>query len=184
MKTRCEWVSEDPIYQEYHDKEWGMMPQTDTQWFEQLCLEGAQAGLSWLTILKKREYYRKLFKQFDIQQCSELSDEELEHFLLDARIVRNRLKVFSVRKNAFAALQIQQEYGSLAEYFMQWVQHQPKTLTLVKLADYPTSTQLSDSISKDLKKRGFSFTGTTIIYAFMQATGMVQSHASSCFLAP
>lgn len=184
-KERCPWVTNDPVYQLYHDTEWGVEKYTNQDFFEQLCLEGAQAGLSWLTVLKKRDKYRKIFHNFDIQSCSIMSDTSLELALLDAGIVRNRLKVYSVRKNALATIQLIEECGSLKCYFWNWIDHTPIDLNLSspnKSDDNPTSTPLSEQISKDLKKRGFSFVGSTIIYAFMQAVGMTISHSTNCFL--
>lgn len=179
---RCPWVSEDPIYIRYHDEEWGREVCSDRELFEQLNLEGAQAGLSWLTVLKKREGYRKLFHHFDIEKCATLTDSYLEKILLDKSIIRNRLKVYGVRKNAIATLQLLEEYSSLHDYFWQWIDYQPEVNCFKSLEDYPTSTPTSDRISKDLKKRGFTFVGTTIIYAFMQAVGMTVDHTVDCFL--
>ncbi len=146
-----------------------------------LILEGAQAGLSWITILKKREAYRELFHDFVIHKVAEMSDAELETILLNPRIIRNRLKVFGVRKNALAALHLIKEFGSLDQYFWRWVGHQTIINHWHKHEQIPASTELSKTISKDLKKRGFKFVGGTIIYAFMQAVGMVDDHLTSCF---
>ncbi|MDB9742071.1 DNA-3-methyladenine glycosylase I [Akkermansiaceae bacterium] len=179
---RCAWLSKDPIYIEYHDQEWGMEKSKDQDFFEQLCLEGAQAGLSWITILKKRDHYRKLFFHFDIATCATLSDEYLEECLQDKGIVRNRLKVYSVRKNAVCALNLIEEFGSLKQYFWQWIDHSPVKNHFSNIEDIPSSTELSAKISKDLKNRGFSFTGSTIIYAFMQAVGMTIDHTTDCYL--
>ncbi len=184
-KNRCPWVTNDPIYQLYHDTEWGIEKHTDQDFFEQISLEGAQAGLSWLTVLKKRDKYREIFHGFDVQSCATMSDASLELALLDAGIVRNRLKVYSVRKNALATIQLIKEFGSLRHYFWNWIDETPILLNLSscdQLNDNPTSTPLSEQISKDLKKRGFSFVGSTIIYAFMQAVGMTVGHSTNCFL--
>ncbi len=183
MPSRCSWVTNDPEYQAYHDLEWGRELKSDQQLFEQLILEGAQAGLSWLTVLKKRENYRTRFHAFDITRCASLSDEQLEAALVDKGIIRHRLKVYGVRKNAIAAQQLISEFGSLHSYFWHWIDHQPIINNFDSIADYPTKTALSDKISKDLKKRGFTFVGSTITYAFMQAVGMTIDHSSDCFLA-
>lgn len=182
MKMRCPWVTDDPIYQQYHDEEWGRYGTSDRDLFEALNLEGAQAGLSWLTVLKKREGYRNIFHHFDIQSCADLTDAYLEEALLNPSIIRNRLKVYGVRKNALATLKLLEEFPSLHAYFWSWIDGKPIQNTITELADYPSSTELSDKISKDLKKRGFTFVGSTIIYAFMQAVGMVQDHTTDCYL--
>ena len=155
----------------------------DRRHFEMLILEGAQAGLSWETILKRREGYRSAFKGFDPQFVARMSDRELESLLLDKRIIRNRLKVFSTRKNARAFLAIQSEYGSFDSYVWRFVGGKPKTNRPGSLRDIPSSTPESDALSKDLKKRGMSFVGSTIIYAYMQAVGMVNDHTADCFKA-
>lgn len=181
---RCSWV---PLegkddYVRYHDSEWGVPVHEDCKHFEMLTLEGAQAGLSWYTILKRREGYRKAFKQFDPSKVAAMTDEELEAVIANGDVIRNRLKIFSVRKNAKVFLAIQQEFGSFDKYIWCFVNgktlvNRPKTLE-----DIPTKTPQSDAISKDLKKRGMSFVGSTIIYAYMQAIGMVNDHMISCFL--
>ena len=182
--VRCSWV---PLegkddYVRYHDSEWGVPVHEDCKHFEMLTLEGAQAGLSWYTILKRREGYRKAFKQFDPSKVAAMTDEELEAVIANGDVIRNRLKIFSVRKNAKVFLAIQQEFGSFDKYIWCFVNgktlvNRPKTLE-----DIPTKTPQSDAISKDLKKRGMSFVGSTIIYAYMQAIGMVNDHMISCFL--
>lgn len=184
-KPRCAWVLQDkPDYAHYHDKEWGVPVHDDQHLFEMLSLEGAQAGLSWYTILKRREGYRKAFKQFDPAKCAKLTDAELEQILTTGDIIRNRLKVFSVRKNAGAFLTIQKEFGSFDAYLWRFVGGKPKINRPTGRGDVPVTTPESDAISKDLKKRGMSFVGSTIIYAYMQAIGMVNDHTRDCFLAP
>ena len=185
QKKRCPWLNlENKLYIEYHDKEWGRPVHDDTKLFEMLILEGAQAGLSWETILKKREVYRKAFKNFDIKKVSRLTDKYLEKQLENPDIVRNRLKVFSTRKNAKAVLEIQKDFGSLDSYLWSYVAKKPLLTKAKKLKDIPTKTEISDKIAKDLKKRGMSFIGSTIIYAFMQAVGMVNDHTTDCFRFP
>ncbi len=184
-KTRCGWVPKDkPDYAHYHDTEWGVPVHDDRTLFEMLILEGAQAGLSWYTILKRREGYRHAFKQFDASKCAKLTDNELEMILATGDIIRNRLKVFSVRKNAISFLAIQKEFGSFDAYLWRFVggaQHVNHRRTL---KDVPAQTAISDAISKDLKKRRMSFVGSTIIYAYMQAVGLVNDHVADCYLAP
>lgn len=180
-RVRCPWCGTDPLYTDYHDHEWGVPVHDDRALFEFLILEGAQAGLSWITVLRKRENYRKHFQNWDIAKISEMSDESLESILLDPGIVRNRLKIYSVRKNARVALEIQKEYGSLDAYFWGWIDGNQIINHLHTLGDAVASTEISDRISKDLKKRGMSFVGSTIIYAYMQAVGIVDDHLVSCF---
>lgn len=168
------------FYAKYHDEEWGVPVYNDTQLFEMLILEGAQAGLSWTTILKKREGYRAAFHQFDVACVANMSDDELEALREQPAIVRNRLKIYSARKNALAFIQIQQEFGSFSDYLWAYVNHQPITNHWDKFEQVPITTVISDAISKDLKKRGMSFVGSTIIYAYMQAIGMVNDHLRSC----
>lgn len=185
VKTRCAWVPEGkPDYTHYHDHEWGVPVHDDRHLFEMLCLEGAQAGLSWYTILQRRKGYRKAFKNFDPAKCAKLTDTELEHILETGNIIRNKLKVFSVRKNAKAFLAIQEEFGSFDDYLWRFVGGKPKINRPTGRGDVPVSTPESDAISKDLKKRGMSFVGSTIIYAYMQAVGLVNDHTQNCFLAP
>jgi DNA-3-methyladenine glycosylase I len=177
---RCSWCGDDKLYQHYHDSEWGVPIYDDRQLFECLILEGAQAGLSWITVLRKREHYRKVFRQFDVAQLSRFEDHQLEAILLDPGIVRHRLKVFSVRSNAQAYLTVQQEFGSFSNYAWAFVGGEPLRNRPRALEQVPAATALSTALSKDLKKRGFTFIGPTIIYAFMQATGMVDDHAYDC----
>ncbi|WP_133136737.1 DNA-3-methyladenine glycosylase I [Legionella rowbothamii] len=179
---RCAWVDENkPHYVHYHDTEWGVPVHDDIIHFEMLTLEGAQAGLSWETILKRRDAYRLAFKQFDPHAVVQMTDNELEGLLTDSNIIRNRLKVFSVRKNAQAFLAIQKEFGSFDTYVWRFVNNTPKINHPKSLKEVPASTPESDALSKDLKKRGMSFVGSTIIYAYMQAIGMVDDHITDCF---
>lgn len=180
---RCSWCSDDPLYIDYHDHEWGVPIHDDRALFEMLCLEGAQAGLSWLTILKKREGYRQLFFGFEIAECARLSDDQLEERLLDASIVRNRLKVFGIRKNAIAALALLREHGSFDAFIWSFVDGTPIVNRWKKIADCPTVSPEAAAMSKALKKRGMTFVGPTICYAFMQATGMVDDHMAGCWRA-
>ena len=181
-KTRCGWVGTGkPFYEHYHDTEWGVPVHDDGKHFEFLILEGAQAGLSWETILKRREGYRKAFCGFDPKKVAKLTDAQLEKILKDPGIIRNRLKVFSARKNALAFLEIQKEFGSFDAYIWRFVGGKPIINARKTLKDIPPRTAESDALSKDLKKRGMSFVGSTIIYAHMQATGLVNDHITSCF---
>ena len=179
--NRCEWSSSDPLYISYHDEEWGVPVHDDRLLFEFLILEGAQAGLSWLTILKKRDNYRKAFDNFDIDRIANYKENDLKRLLNDAGIVRNRLKIESAVKNAQGVLDIQEEYGSLNSYLWRYVDGRPKQNAWKSMADLPAKTELSELMSKDLKKRGFNFVGPTICYAFMQAVGMVNDHTTNCY---
>jgi len=178
---RCGWVNDTELYRAYHDEEWGVPVHDDRKHFEMLILEGAQAGLSWETVLKKREGYRKAFKGFDPEKVATMSDAELEKQLINPEIIRNRLKVFSARKNAQIFLEIQQEFGCFDSYIWRFVGGKPLDGQRQTLEDVPAKTAESDLLSKDLKKRGMSFVGLTIIYAHMQATGLVNDHLVSCF---
>lgn len=178
---RCQWCGDDPLYQAYHDEEWGVPVYDDRTLFEFLILEGAQAGLSWITVLKKREGYRKLFANFDAQKVARFSDAKLEKILTDDSIIRNRLKVFSTRKNAIVFLDIANHYGSFSNYLWDFVDGKPIQNTWRNPKDVPASSAVSDALSKDLKKRGCSFVGSTIMYAYMQAVGMVNDHTVDCF---
>jgi DNA-3-methyladenine glycosylase I len=177
---RCEWSVGDPLYQQYHDKEWGVPLYDDQQLFEFLILEGAQAGLSWITVLRKREGYRKAFNHFDIKKIARYTDARIEKLLLNPAIIRNRLKVQSTRSNARAFLEIQQEFGSFSNYVWEFVDGVPIQNHWKNLNQLPATTTISDQLSKALKKRGFKFVGPTIMYAFMQATGMVNDHTVDC----
>lgn len=181
-KNRCAWVNlNNPLYVKYHDEEWGRPVYDDRVLFEFLVLEWAQAGLSWETILKRREGYRDIFFDFDVQKCSELTDIQLEAFLKDERIIRNRLKVFSVRKNAQVFQEIQKQYGSFSDYLWGFVNNKQIVNHPKALSEVSVKTELSDMLSKDLKKRGMSFVGSTIIYAYLQAVGVVDDHTEDCF---
>ncbi len=169
------------FYADYHDNEWGIPVHDDRHLFEMLILEGAQAGLSWETVLKRRENYRKLFHQFDPKKVAAMSDEELEQLLLDARIIRNRLKVYGARQNAKVFLQIQKEFGSFDHYLWSYVDHKPIVNRWNSIKESPCKTPVSDRLSKDLKKRGMTFVGSTIIYAYMQAVGLVDDHCKTCW---
>jgi len=179
--SRCDWCLGSELYRQYHDEEWGVPQHDDQSLFEMLILEGAQAGLSWITILNKRENYRKLFCQFDYRKVARITDKRLEKILLDSGIVRNRLKVFSSRTNAQRFLEVQNEFESFDNYIWQFVDGKPIRNRFKKMADVPASTDISDAMSKDLKRRGFKFVGSTICYAYMQAVGMVNDHLISCF---
>lgn len=179
--VRCGWAMHTELERDYHDTEWGVPLHEDRALFEFLCLEGAQAGLSWRTILAKRDHYRDAFEQFDIARCAKLTDARLERLLTDPGIVRNRLKVYSVRDNARAALEAIAEYGSLDAFLWSFVDGEPVLNAWKTMREAPTHTPASDRMSKTLKKRGFRFVGTTICYAMMQATGMVNDHVTGCF---
>jgi DNA-3-methyladenine glycosylase I len=181
MVKRCKWCGDDELYVKYHDEEWGVPLYDDETLFEFLILEGAQAGLAWITVLRKREGYRALFDGFDASKVARYTDRKLDKLLLDPRIIRNRLKVYSARQNARAFLAVQEEWGSFADYIWHFTDGKPLQNRWKSLAEMPASTPLSDTISKDLKKRGFNFVGSTIIYAHMQATGMINDHTTDCF---
>jgi DNA-3-methyladenine glycosylase I len=180
--VRCGWADGgDPLYEAYHDEEWGVPLHDERALFELLCLEGAQAGLAWITILRKREAYRAAFHDFDPVRVAAMSDAELEERLADPGIVRNRLKVFAARKNARAFLELQAEHGSFDSYLWNWVDGSPVRNAWRGLGDVPAVTPLAESVSRDLKKRGFTFVGPTIVYAYLQSTGVVNDHVVSCF---
>ena len=182
MKKRCEWAgSKNPLMVAYHDKEWGKPVNNDRKLFEFLILEGAQAGLSWETILNRRENYRKIFNQFDPEKLARLTDKQLETILKNPGIIRNRLKVYSVRINARAYFEIRKEFGTFGKYLWSFVGGKPIINKWKRLSEIPANTPESDAMCKDLKKRGFKFVGSTICYAFMQATGMVNDHTIDCF---
>lgn len=178
---RCAWACDDEAEKVYHDEQWGVPIHDDSLWFEFLTLEGAQAGLSWRTIINKREGYQKLFKKFDINKVAKMSDEELEELLLDKAIIRNRLKVFSTRNNAQQMIKVQKEFGSFDKYIWTFVDNKPIINKFESLKNIPSTTDISDIMSKDLKKRGFKFIGSTICYALMQASGMTNDHEVNCF---
>lgn len=179
--VRCPWVGSEPIYQDYHDQEWGVPSHDDRHLFEMLTLEGAQAGLSWITILKKREGYRKAFDNFDVVKVSRYNARSVEALMKNPGIVRNRLKIESTIENAKAFIKVQKEFGTFDSYLWAFVNNKPVKNHWKVLKDYPAKTPLSDMISKDLRSRGFRFVGSTIIYAFMQAVGMVDDHTVNCF---
>ena len=181
-KTRCEWVNGgNQLYHEYHDDEWGVPLHNDQKLFEFLILEGAQAGLSWVTVLKKRDHYRKVFDKFDPSRVAEYSNEKIEQLLLDPGIIRNRLKVSSTVSNARLFLNVQEEFGSFDSYIWQFTDGKAIHNKWHTMSEIPANTTESDAMCKDLKKRGFRFVGTTICYAFMQATGMVNDHTVDCY---
>jgi DNA-3-methyladenine glycosylase I len=181
MKRRCEWSGSDSLYVAYHDAEWGVPVHADRSLFEFLVLEGAQAGLSWLTILKRREGYRKAFDNFDVRKVSRYSEDDASRLLVNPGIIRNRLKINAAITNARAFLRIQEEFGSFDRYLWRFVDGRPVQNAWERMTDIPASTPESDALSKDLKKRGFAFVGSTICYAFMQAVGMVNDHVIDCF---
>jgi DNA-3-methyladenine glycosylase I len=180
-KGRCAWAGTDPLYVEYHDKEWGVPVHDDRKLFEFLILEGAQAGLSWITILRKRENYRKAFAGFDPAKISKFGKAKIESLMKNAGIIRNRLKIESAVTNARAFLAVQEEFGSFDTYMWRFVGGKPKLNHRRGISDIPARTPESDAMSADLKKRGFKFVGSTICYAHMQAVGMVNDHVKSCF---
>jgi DNA-3-methyladenine glycosylase I len=182
--TRCAWAGDDALMMEYHDREWGVPLHDDRALFEFLILEGAQAGLSWSTILKKRPAYRAAFNNFDPRKVARYDEAKIAALLENAGIVRNRLKIRAAVRNAEAFLAIQKEFETFDTYVWQFVGGKPLKNRRRRMEDVPASTAESDALSKDLKKRGFTFVGSTIIYAFMQATGMVNDHVSTCFRAP
>lgn len=180
-RERCGWCGEDPLYVAYHDEEWGVPVRDDRKLFEFLILEGAQAGLSWSTILHKREGYRRLYEDFDPEKVARFDDAKLAELLSDPAIVRNRLKVAASIGNARAFLAVRDEFGSFSDYIWRFTDGAPIQNSWRTLAEIPATTPLAESISSDLKKRGFRFVGPTIVYAHMQATGMVNDHLVSCF---
>ena len=179
--NRCNWAKDEPNTT-YHDKEWGRPQHDDTKLFEFLILEGAQAGLSWTTILKRRDGYRKAFSDFDVLKVSKYTQKRVGKLLQDESIIRNKLKVNSAINNAKQFLKVQSDFGSFDEYLWGFVNHKPIKNKFKKLSDLPAFTEISEKLSKDLKKRGFSFVGPTICYALMQATGMVNDHTIQCFM--
>ena len=181
MIRRCEWCGIDPIYIAYHDKEWGVPVYDDRKLFEMLILEGAQAGLNWLTILKKRDNYRQAFHRFDPARVARYEDKDIARLMQDQGIVRNRLKIEAAVSNARGYLQILNQFGSFSDYLWAFVDHTPIVNQRATPADIPGQTAISEKMSKDLKQRGFNFVGPTICYAFMQAVGMVNDHTTDCF---
>jgi len=180
-KKRCAWAESNPLMVKYHDIEWGTPVHNDPDLFEFLILEGAQAGLSWSTILIRREGYRKAFANFDVHKVALFSDADFEKLIKNPAIIRNRLKINSAINNARQFIKIQEEYGSFDHYIWEYVDHKPINNQFKEFAEIPASTDLSSEISKDLKRRGFNFVGPTIIYAYMQAIGIVNDHVIDCF---
>ena len=179
--TRCLWCGDDALYQSYHDDEWGVPVHDDRLLFEFLCLEGAQAGLSWITILRKRNHYRRVYDDFDADKIARYGDKKIQALLEDPGIVRNRLKVNGFVKNARACLDMREQGLSLNEYFWNYVDGEPIQGNRKSMSEVPGNTQISDAMSRDLKKRGFTFVGSTICYAFMQAAGLVNDHIVDCY---
>ena len=180
-KKRCNWPKDDALYIEYHDTEWGVPVYNDAKIFEFLLLETFQAGLSWITILRKRENFRIAFNNFDYKKISNYSDDKLEELRLDTGIIRNKLKIKAAKTNAIAFIEVQKEFGTFSKYIWGFLDGKPIKNNFKSLSEIPVNTSLSDKISKDLKKRGFKFVGTTIVYAHMQAMGMVNDHITDCF---
>ena len=180
-KKRCNWPKDDALYIEYHDTEWGVPVYNDAKIFEFLLLETFQAGLSWITILRKRENFRIAFNNFDYKKISHYSDEKLEELRLDAGIIRNKLKIKAAKTNASAFIEVQKEFGTFSKYIWGFVNGKPIQNNFKLLSEMPSNTPLSDKISKDLKIRGFKFVGTTIVYAHMQSMGIVNDHITNCF---
>ena len=181
MKSRCEWCGSDPLYVAYHDDEWGVPVHDDRRLFEFLVLEGAQAGLSWLTILKKRANYRSAFDFFDVERIAAYGPRDVRRLLDDPGIVRNRLKIEATVRNARGVLALRDEYATLDEFLWRYVDGTPVQNAWKHTAEIPATTKQSDQMSKDLRRKGFNFVGSTICYAFMQAVGMVNDHVTSCF---
>lgn len=180
-KTRCTWCGTDPLYVKYHDKEWGKPVYDDASIFEFLILETFQAGLSWITILRKRENFRKAFDQFDYKKIAAYSENKYEELLQDAGIIRNKLKIKATITNAQLFIDVQKEFGSFSKYIWSFTNGKPINNNFKHMSEVPANTEISDQLSKDLKKRGFKFVGSTVIYAHMQATGMVNDHTTDCF---
>ncbi|MFQ5650778.1 MAG: DNA-3-methyladenine glycosylase I [bacterium] len=181
MRPRCEWAGSDPLYLEYHDQEWGVPVHDERKLFEMLILEGAQAGLAWITVLRKRENYRRAFDGFDAVKIADYGDRKIAGLLADKGIIRNRLKVHAAIKNARAFLAVQQEFGSFDAYIWRFIAGKPRKNTFKMLSELPAQTPESQAMSRDLLERGFKFVGPTICYAFMQAVGMVNDHVVDCF---
>jgi DNA-3-methyladenine glycosylase I len=181
-KIRCGWCGNDPLYQEYHDNEWGKPVYDDDKLFEFLLLETFQAGLSWITILRRREHFAKAFDNFDYKKIAQYTQDDIDRLMADPGIIRNKLKVNAAITNAQNYMKVQEEFGSFSKYFWGFTDGKPIVNNHTSLGQVPATTPLSDAISKDLKKKGFKFVGSTIIYAHMQATGMVNDHVLSCWL--
>jgi len=181
-KTRCAWCEKDDLYRNYHDKEWGKPVYDDQLLFEFLILETFQAGLSWYTVLAKRDDFRKAFACFDYKIVAEFNEDKIQELLLDVGIIRNQLKIRAAVSNAIAFMKVQEEFGSFSKYIWNFTNGKPIDNNPKTIKHIPASTPLSDAISKDLKKRGFKFVGTTVVYAHMQATGMVNDHVEDCWI--
>ena len=180
-RVRCPWGTSDPLYTAYHDDEWGVPQHVDQRLYEMLVLEGAQAGLSWITVLKKRPHYRRAFSDFEPRRVARYNTKRIERLLANDKIIRNRLKIEGAVRNAQAFLATQKEFGTFDQYIWQFVDGEPRQNAWTRLAQVPAHTKESEAMSKDLKHRGFTFVGSTICYAFMQATGMVNDHLVDCF---
>lgn len=180
-KNRCAWCGNDPLYVEYHDTEWGVPIFDDDKLFEFLILETFQAGLSWITVLRKRENFRRAFDHFDYKKIARYDEKKFDSLLQDEGIIRNKLKIKATITNARAFMEVQKEFGSFSKYIWQFIDGKPIKNKYNKMSELPANTILSDTISADLKKRGFKFVGSTVVYAHMQATGMVNDHLTSCF---
>ena len=178
---RCDWCGDDPLYVKYHDEEWGKPAYDDKTLFEFLILEGAQAGLSWITVLRKRENYRTALDGFDYQKIAKYYEKKVEELLQNEGIIRNRLKINSTILNAKLFINVQQEFGSFCQYIWSFVDGKPKVNHIVTKEDYPVTSEESDALSKDLKKRGFKFVGSTICYAHLQAAGLINDHSVDCY---
>jgi DNA-3-methyladenine glycosylase I len=181
-KIRCAWCGTDELYQKYHDEEWGKPVYDDETIFEFLVLESFQAGLSWITILRKRENFRKAFDNFDYQKIANYPDEKVEELMQDAGIIRNRLKILATISNAQKFIETQKEFGSFSKYIWDFIGGKPIINLPKTLKDVPATTEISDKLAKDLKKRGFKFLGSTVVYAHMQATGLVDDHVTECWV--
>lgn len=184
MKQRCFWVTDSKLYQDYHDKEWGEPVYDDETLFEFLILETFQAGVSWITILNKRENFRKAFDNFDYQKIAKYQENKFNELMQNAGIIRNKLKIKSAITNAQLFMEIQKEFGSFSKFLWSYVDDKPVINTFKSREEVPATSKISDKLSKDLKKRGFKFTGSTIMYAYMQAVGMVNDHTTDCFKYP
>lgn len=180
-KSRCGWAGKEEIYVKYHDEEWGVPVRDDAKQFEFLILETFQAGLSWITILRKRENFRKAFDNFDYKKIASYNEEKIQSLLEDEGIIRNKLKVRATVINAQAFMEVQEEFGSFCDYIWGFVNYKPVNQKRKTLKDIPATTELSDRVSKDLKKRGFKFVGSTVVYAHLQATGIINDHLVDCF---
>jgi DNA-3-methyladenine glycosylase I len=183
-ETRCPWCSSDPLMCDYHDREWGVPVRDDRVLFEMLLLEGAQAGLSWLTVLRKREHYRQVFDQFDPDKIVSYDENKIKALLQDSGIIRNRLKVQAAITNADSFLRVRHEFGQFSSYLWHFSNERPIVNQWQEMKQIPASSPLSDAIARDLKKRGFKFVGSTIIYAYLQSIGMINDHLVSCFRYP